>query len=89
MLPPMTDDMKKDIVERTSALIARASAPKALLSLKDIEALTGFPYYGKTLQGMIREKTFPRPVTVGKREKRWLSGEVFRWLEKLRDHQTL
>lgn len=80
-----TEDMKKDIAERSAALIARATAPKALLSLRDIEALTGFAYYGKTLQRMIREKDFPRPVMIGEREKRWFSGEVFRYLQDRRD----
>lgn len=85
---PMTDEMRKEIVERSATLIAKASAPKALLSMRDIEALTGFAYYGKTLQGMLREKSFPRPVVVGTREKRWFAGEVFRWLEKQREIQT-
>lgn len=85
---PMTDDMRKEIIERSAALIARASAPKALLSMKDLEELTGFAYNGTTMQNMIREKSFPRPVLVGIREKRWFSGEVFRWLEKRREHQT-
>lgn len=58
---PMTDGMRKEIVERSATLIAKASAPKALRSMRDIEELTGFAYYGKMLQGMIREKSFPRP----------------------------
>ena len=40
---PLTDGMQKDIVERAAGLIARAAAPKGLLSTRDIAALTGFP----------------------------------------------
>lgn len=81
---PLTDGMQKDIVERAAALIARASAPNALLSSTDLSSLTGFPYHGSTFQSMVKDPSFPRPIMVGTREKRWKSGEVFRWLERRR-----
>lgn len=78
----LTENMKKEIVEKTSALIVRANTPKALLSSLDISALTGFPYNGSTFQSMVKDPTFPRPVMVGSREKRWFCEDVFRWLER-------
>lgn len=81
----LTDDMKAAIIERSATLVAKASAPKALLSLRDIEALTGFAYNGHTMNQMVKDKDFPRAVLVGTRERRWFSGEVFRWLERRRD----
>jgi predicted DNA-binding transcriptional regulator AlpA len=76
----MSEEMQKQIIERAAALIARASAPNALLSSTDLASLTGFPYHGSTF----KDPSFPRPVMVGSREKRWKSGEVFRWLERRR-----
>ena len=80
----MSEEMQKQIIERAAALIARASAPNALLSSTDLASLTGFPYHGSTFQSMGKDPSFPRPVMVGSREKRWKSGEVFRWLERRR-----
>ncbi len=81
---PITEDMRKDFIERSASLIARANAPKGLLSISDIAALTGFAVRGKTIQNTLASKDFPRAVLVGTREKRWLSSEVFRWLESRR-----
>lgn len=80
----MSEEMQKQIIERAAALIARASAPNALLSSTDLASLTGFPYHGSTFQSMVKDPSFPRPVMVGSREKRWKSGEIFRWLERRR-----
>lgn len=82
MTLPMTEKMQQEIVNRSAALIARASAPKALLSASDIAALTGFAFRGSVMQDMLSAKDFPRPVLVGSREKRWVSQEVFHWLSK-------
>ena len=73
----MSEEMQKQIIER-------AAAPNALLSSTDLASLTGFPYHGSTFQSMVKDPSFPRPVMVGSREKRWKSGEVFRWLERRR-----
>lgn len=81
---PMSEEMQKQIIERAAALIARASAPKALLSTRDISALTGFPVNGTVFKDMIADKSFPRPVFIGEREKRWYAGEFFRWIERRR-----
>ncbi len=77
----ITESMREDIVKKSAALIAKASAPKALLSSEDIAALTGLTRKGTSMYNMLASKDFPRPVMIGTREKRWFSGEVFRWLE--------
>ena len=84
MNSPMTEQMKQDIVVRASSLIARAADPIGLLSLSDLEALTGFDKRGKTIHNMVTSYDFPRPVMVGTRENRWFSADVFRWLEQRR-----
>lgn len=87
MTPAMTPAIQEAIIQQASALIARATSPKALLSVRDIEALTTFASRGKTVHDMIRDPSFPRAVMIGSREKRWFSGEVFSWLERRRDEQ--
>lgn len=82
MTLPMTEKMQQEIIARSAALIARASAPQALLSASDIAALTSFAYRGSVMQDMLSAKDFPRPVMVGTREKRWVSRDVFHWLSK-------
>ena len=84
---PLTDGMQKDIVERAAGLIARAAAPKGLLSTRDIAALTGFPPDGSVFRSMIADKSFPAPVYRGSREKRWYAGEVFHWIDRRRSSQ--
>ena len=83
---PLTDGMQKDIVERAAGLIARAAAPKGLLSTRDIAALTGFPD-GSDFRSMIADKSFPAPIYLGSREKRWYAGEVFHWIDRRRSSQ--
>ena len=84
---PLTDGMQKDIVERAVGLIARAAAPKGLLSTRDIAALTGFPPDGSVFRTMIADKSFPAPIYLGSREKRWYAGEVFHWIDRRRSSQ--
>ena len=81
---PMTEEMQKQIVEKSAALIARVSSSKGLFSIRDISAITGFAAHGRALYDMTNEPTFPKPVYIGTREKRWFSGEVFRWIERRR-----
>lgn len=85
----LTEEMKQDIVAKSAALIVRASTPRALLSTVDIATLTGFPYNGSTFQSMVKDPTFPRPVMVGSRERRWFSEDVFRWLERRHRKQLI
>ena len=84
----MTPEIQQRIIEQSSAKIARWSLPDALVSLKDIEDYTTFARRGQTVHDMIREPSFPRPVVVGFREKRWKSGEVRSWLNRLHQNQN-
>ena len=81
---PITDSMRKEIVEKSAALIARASAPKGLLSLSDISALTGFARTGTVVREMLKDPAFPKPIYLGGREPRYFSGEVFRYFDRRR-----
>ena len=81
---PITESMRKEIVEKSAALIARASAPKGLLSLSDISALTGFARTGSVMREMLRDTSFPKPVYLGEREPRYFSSEVFRYFDRRR-----
>lgn len=85
MLPEITPDMREAIIQKSSTLIAKANAPKALLSIRDMCELTAFAYNGTTVQQMMKDPDFPAPVMVGKREKRWFSGEFFRFLQKFQN----
>lgn len=76
----ITEQMKEDIVKKAATLIAKASAPKALLTIDDISKICGLASRGSTMQNMLAAKDFPRPIMIGTREKRWYSGEVFRWI---------
>ncbi len=77
----LTDSMREDIIKRAAILIAKMNAPKALLCAQDIAAICGIAIKGSSMQNMLASKDFPRPVMIGKREKRWYSGEVIRWLD--------
>ncbi len=80
----MTEDMQKEIVKKAADLIARVSASKGLLSIHDLSAITGFARNGRALYEMTTDPTFPKPVYIGTHDKRWFSGEVFRWIERRR-----
>ena len=82
---PITPEMQKSIIQSSASLIARVNSRKGLLSMKDLEMITGFSYHGTTLQQMIRAPGFPAPVMLGSREKRWYSGEVFDWIDRQRE----
>lgn len=83
----LTEEMKKEIVQKTSSLLARASLPKGLLSTRDIAAIIGFPERGSVFVKMTQDPNFPTPVYIGEREKRWYASEIFHYIDNRRRSQ--
>lgn len=83
----LTEDMKKEIVQKASSLIARASLPKGLLSTRDIATIIGFPERGSVFLNMLQDPKFPPPVYIGEREKRWYASEIFHFIDNRRRSQ--
>lgn len=83
----LTEDMKKEIVQKASSLIARASLPKGLLSRRDIATIVGFPERGSVFLHMLEDPMFPPAIYIGQREQRWYASDVFRFIENRRRSQ--
>jgi prophage regulatory protein len=51
-----------------------------ILRAKDVQDLTGLA--NSTLYNLVREHSFPKPISLGNKCKGWVDSEVQEWIEK-------
>jgi predicted DNA-binding transcriptional regulator AlpA len=72
--------------KRQAQPLEAASNPQALLRIATVAAVTGV--CERSIWQWVSAGTFPQPVTVGKRGKRWRAREVHAWNEARQERET-